>query len=144
MFNKRAEIDNLKLKNHKLKLDVSDRDREISRLNSGIKEMSKHYSERCSKPYVSADMATNIKLDTAEMAKFINALSQALSAVPQHEDKQDKENQPKIHELSSQPLGVYENGKLIKCWLNTDDHKMVELLSKPNTRLAIIEDDEDA
>lgn len=82
MFNKRAEIDNLKLKVHKLKLDVSDRDREISLLNSGIKELSKYYSERCSKPYVSADMVTNIKLDTAKLVKSINELKDASHGTP--------------------------------------------------------------
>lgn len=96
--------------------------------------------------HVNAGMATNIKLDTAELAKSINALTEALSAVALslHEDNADKEHQQKIHEISNQPLGVYGNNKLTSYWWTACDNEIVELLSKPNTRLAIIEDDEDA
>lgn len=235
MLNKRAEIDNLKLKLYKLKLDVSDRDREISRLNSGIKEMSKYYSERCSKPYVNADMATNIKLDTAELDKSINELKDASHGTPhiridiptineyprvyvdgkelagnadraiqklllnystgtavsnssqdidvQYIEKDVKNDwsvkhytesaldykddselpkshvnadmatdikidkpQIKIHELSDEdtPQKAYGNFQVVGYYVAITDVETLELLNKPNTRLAIIEEDTNA
>ena len=103
-----------------------------------------------SKPRVEADMTTDVRLDN-ELVKSINALTEALSAVAlstmsQHEDNADKEHQPKIHELSKyeQPKDVYANNHVNYYYVSISSPETMALLSKSNTRLAIIEDDEDA
>lgn len=100
-------------------------------------------SKHVNKPHVNADTAANIKLDTTELAKSINALTETLSTVPQHEDNQDKEHQPKIHELPvwQQVRSIYAHNHMDHYNVYIDDPETVALLNKPNTRLAIIEDD---
>lgn len=95
------------------------------------------------KPRVEADMTTDVRLDD-ELVKSINALTEALSAVPRHEGNADKEHQPKIHELPNQPLGVHKSDRVINYGWYNNDPQTIELLSKSNTRLAIIEDDTNA
>lgn len=87
---------------------------------------------RNGKEHVNADMAVNVKLDTADAIKSINDLKEALNGITDH---------PKIHELSSQPLVVYASGQSTKYVWHSSDRETAELLNKPNTRLAIIEDD---
>lgn len=99
------------------------------------------YSKHVNKPHVNADMATDVRLDNDELVKSINALTKALSAVPRHEDNADKEHHPKIHELSNQPLVAYASDGSINYVWDSSDCEILELLSKSNTRLAIIEDD---
>lgn len=101
------------------------------------------------KPRVEANMATDVRLDD-ELVKSINALTEALSAVAlstvsQHEDNADKEHQPKIHELPEwqQPSGNYLHSHTDYYNVYINDPETVALLNEPNTRLAIIEDDED-
>ena len=98
-----------------------------------------------SKPHINADMTTSIKLDTDELSKSINELTKALSTVPQYEGNADKEHQPKIHELPvwQQARSIYAHNHMDHYNVYIDDPEILELLSKPNTRLAIIEDDED-
>lgn len=104
----------------------------------------KHYTESAldykddselSKSHVNDDMAVNVKLDTADAIKSINDLKEVLNGITDH---------PKIHELSNQSLVIYASGRSIKYVWHSSDREIVELLNKPNTRLAIIEDDEDA
>ena len=97
------------------------------------------------KPHVEADMTTDTRLDN-ELAKSINALTEALSTVSQHEDNADKEHQPKIHELPvwQQARSIYAHNHMDHYNVYIDDPEAIELLKKPNTRLAIIEDDTDA
>lgn len=97
-----------------------------------------------SKPHVEADMTTDTRLDN-ELAKSINALTEALSTVSQHENNADKEHQPKIHELPvwQQARSIYAHNHMDHYNVYIDDPEAIELLKKPNTRLAIIEDDED-
>ncbi|KRM09532.1 hypothetical protein ABTQ33_07570 [Paucilactobacillus suebicus] len=90
------------------------------------------------KPRVEADMATDVRLDD-ELVKSINALTEALSAVSQHEDNADKEHQPKIHELPE-----WDQAKIVYANVSISNPETIALLRKPNTRLAIIEDDTNA
>lgn len=96
-----------------------------------------------SKPHINADMTTSIKLDTDELSKSINELTKTLSTVPQHEDNADKEHQPKIHELPEWQqdgvIYVHSHTGYYDVYINNPE--TVALLNKPNTRLAIIEDD---
>jgi len=92
---------------------------------------------RNGKEHVNADMAVNVKLDTADAIKSINDLKEALNGITDH---------PKIHELPEwqQPGGIYLHSHTGYYDVYIDDPETVALLNKPNTRLAIIEDDEDA
>jgi hypothetical protein len=93
---------------------------------------------RNGKEHVNAGMATNIKLDTAELAKSINELKEASGGTTE---------QPKIHELSKceQSKGAYLNGAYLGYYyVYIDSPWTLALLRKPNTRLAIIEDDANA
>ena len=98
------------------------------------------YSKHVNKPHVNTDTAANIKLDTTELAKSINTLTEALSTVLQHEDNADKEHQPKIHELPEHSKTIHVSG-LLGYYNIIDSPNAIALLDKPNTRLAIIEDD---
>lgn len=91
---------------------------------------------RNGKEHVNAGMATNIKLDTAELAKSINELKEASGGTTE---------QPKIHELpkNDQFSGLVGDHTFAYSFV-TANSKTIELLKQPNTRLAIIEDDEDA
>lgn len=82
------------------------------------------------KPRVEADMATDVRLDDDELVKSINALTKVLSITTK---------QPKMHELSKD---IYYDKRADFYNLHVRP-ETVELLSKPSTRLAIIEDDED-
>ena len=93
------------------------------------------YSKHVNKPRVNADMAVNVKLDTTDAIKSINDLKEALNGITDH---------PKIHELSNQPLVAYlSDGSITYVW-DSSDHEIVALINKPNTRLAIIENDTNA
>lgn len=87
--------------------------------------------------HVNADMATNIKLDTAGMAKSINELKNASGGTTER---------PKIQELPEwdQAKIIHANNHIYSYCFYINDPEIVALLNKPNTRLAIIEDDEDA
>lgn len=91
------------------------------------------------KPRVEADMATDVRLDD-ELVKSINALTEALSAAPRHEDNADKEHKLKIHELS---MDIYYDKRADFYSLHVRP-ETVELLKKTNARLAIIEDNTNA
>ena len=88
----------------------------------------KHYTEstlnykddsKLPKSHVSADTATDIKIDKPQI---------------------------KIHELSDEdtPQKAYGNFQVVGYYVAITDVETLELVNKPNTRLAIIEDDEDA
>ncbi|MCI1978052.1 MAG: hypothetical protein LKJ39_12165 [Liquorilactobacillus nagelii] len=81
--------------------------------------------------HVNAYMVTNIKLDTAELVKSINELKEALCGTTE---------QPKIHELPERSKTIHVSG-LLGYYNIIDSPKAIALLDKPNTRLAIIEDD---
>lgn len=87
--------------------------------------------------HVSADTAKNIRLATTELAKSINELKDASGGTTE---------QPKIHELPEwdQDKIIHANNHIHSYCFYINDPETVALLSKPNTRLAIIEDDEDA
>lgn len=106
----------------------------------------KHYTESAldykddselPKSHVNADMAVNVKLDTADAIKSINDLKEALNGITDH---------PKIHELpkNDQFSGLNVGDHIFAYSFVTANSKTIELLKQPNTRLAIIEDDEDA
>ena len=94
------------------------------------------YCKHVNKPHVNADMAVNVKLDTADAIKSINDLKEALNGITDH---------PKIHELpkNDQFSGLNVGDHIFPYSFVTANSKTIELLKQPNTRLAIIEDDED-
>lgn len=82
--------------------------------------------------HVNADMIVNIKLETVELVKSINELKEALYGTTER---------PKIHELPEHSQTIHVSG-FLGYYNLMDSPEAIELLRKPNTRLAIIEEDE--